>query len=221
LKKRDLILIICLFSGLAAGSQTLGFSIASDLGIQRSFKKEQRYWAVGHTVQAVFHFSSRDAAYAWISYYSDGKFGNNLVATAKSPATAPSAIPYRNEASMRFKHFSLGWKRYLKGRFDSEDSWNLYAYGGFGIILGRVINSQDPAVDTNDYDLPVRPGKANFKRLTLDLGLGYEIPIGADLYFYAEGRAWIPTTEYPSRYIFVNDNAPVTGMLNAGIRILF
>ena len=71
------------------------------------------------------------------------------------------------------------------------------------------------------YQVPVRIGKANFKRLTLDLGLGWETPLGADIFIYAEGRAWIPTTDYPSKYIFINDNAPLVGMINTGIRILF
>src|SRR5688572_33198770 len=103
--------------------------MATDFGVQRSFKKEQRYWAVGHTVQALFHFTPRDGAYVWIAYYSDGKFHNDLTASAKSMLTFPQQINYRNDASMRFKHFSVGWKRYLRGQFDSEENWNIYAYG--------------------------------------------------------------------------------------------
>jgi hypothetical protein len=122
---------------------------------------------------------------------------------------------------MRFKQISIGWKKYLKGRSDIEEGWNLYAYGGFGLILGRVDNTHSVSIDTVVYKVPVRMGKANFKRLTLDLGLGGELPLGADVFFYAEGRIWIPASDYPSKYIFVNDNAPLAGMINAGIRILF
>jgi hypothetical protein len=71
------------------------------------------------------------------------------------------------------------------------------------------------------YNVPVRIGKANFKRLTIDAGLGAEFPVGADIYFYSEGRVWIPTTDYPSKYIFVNKNAPMLGMFNIGLRVLF
>ena len=202
-------------------AQSLGFSIATDFGLQRSFKKEQQYWAVGHTVQAQFHFTPQDAAYLWISYYTEGNFSNRLIATAKSPLVIPQEIHYTNEAAMRFKQFSIGWKKYLRGRFDAETGWNIYAYGGFGLLLGRVINTHQPGIDTMDYHVPVREGKANFKRLTLDVGGGWETPIGADIFLYAEGRAWIPTTDYPSKHIFVNDNAPLTGMFNIGIRILF
>ena len=197
------------------------FSIASDLGLQRSFKKEQQYWAGGHTIQAQFHFTPKDGAYAWISYHTNGKFSNNVIATAKSIATLPQQINYVNNAVMRFKHISIGWKRYLNGTFHAEEGWNIYGYAGFGVMLGRIENTHSVSIDTSVYQVPVRAGKANFKRLTLDIGLGWEVPVGADTFIYAEGRAWIPTTDYPSKYIFVNDNAPLPGMVNAGIRILF
>ena len=197
------------------------FSIATDLGLQRSFKKGQQYWAAGHTIQAQFHFTPKDGAYAWISYYTNGKFSNNVTATAKSATTIPQQINYVNNALMRFKQISIGWKKYLKGTCDAEEGWNLYGYAGFGLLLGRVENTHSVPIDTFVYKVPVRVGKANFKRLTLDLGLGWEVPIGADVFFYAEGRAWIPTTDYPSKFIFVNDNAPLVGMINAGIRVLF
>lgn len=122
---------------------------------------------------------------------------------------------------MHFKQFSLGWKKYLKGSFDATENWNLYGYGGFGLVFGWVNNNHDPGIDTSLYHVPVRAGKANFKRLTVDLGLGAEFPLGGDIYFYSEGRVWIPTTDYPSKYIFVNKDAPLIGMLNLGIRVLF
>jgi hypothetical protein len=69
--------------------------------------------------------------------------------------------------------------------------------------------------------VPVLSGKGNFKRLTLDLGLGLEFPVGGDIYLYFEGRALVPTTDYPSNFLFINNNAPFTGAVNAGLRILF
>jgi hypothetical protein len=209
------------FFYINAFSQRPAFSITTDLGLQRSIKKEQQYWAVGQTVHVHFHFTPKNGAYAWISYYSDGKFKNDLIATAKQPATNPQQINYTNSAAMRFKHFSVGWKHYFKGESDIEGGWSLYGYSGFGLLLGRVINSHSVLIDTTLYNVPVRSGKANFKRLTLDLGLGWEIPLGGNVYFYNEGRAWIPTTDYPSKYIFINKNAPFVASLNFGIRILF
>lgn len=197
------------------------FSIATDLVLQRNFKKGQQYWGGGHTVQTQFHFTPKDDAYALVSYYTNGKFSNNVTATAKSPVTLPQQVNYVNNAVMRFKQVSIGWKKYLKGTYDIEEGWNLYSYAGFGLILGRVENTHSVTIDTSDYQVPVRSGKANFKRLTLDLGLGWEAPLGSEVFLYAEGRVWIPTTDYPSKFIFVNDNAPLVGMISAGIRILF
>jgi hypothetical protein len=196
-------------------------SIATDFDFQHSFKKEQRYWAVGQTVNVHFHFTPKEGVYAWISYYTEGKFQNKLVALARSSTTVPQQVDYVNDAKMRFKQISMGWKHYLKGAFDIDEKWSLYGYAGFGLVLGRVINSQSMTIDTSLYSVQVRNGKANFKRLTLDLGLGYEIYLGGDVYFYNEARVWIPTTDYPSKYLFINKNAPFMGSLNFGIRILF
>lgn len=196
------------------------FSLATDLGLQRSFKKEQRYFAGGHTVHGIFHTDARNAVYVWLSYYSAGKFSNDITATAKLPATTPQEINYRNNASMRFKHISMGWRRFINGNYNDE-SGHLYGYAGFGIMLGRIENTHSVGIDTVDYTVPVRSGKANFKRLTADLGFGYEGHMGANIYWYAEGRVWIPASDFPSKYLFVNENAPLVGMFNLGIRILF
>jgi len=197
------------------------FSLATDLGVQRNFKKEQHYWSFGHTVQAIFHFTPKEAVYIWFSYYSNGNFRNDVTATAKSPLTVPQEISYINRAQMRPKHFSVGYKKYLKGSQEIEKGWSLYAYAGFGLLLGRIQNIHTVAIDTTLYNVPVFSGKANFKRLTVDLGLGGEVPIGGDFYLYIEGRAWLPTTDYPSKFIFVNNNAPLVGMLNGGLRLRF
>lgn len=197
------------------------FSVASDLSAQRNFKKEQLYWAIGHTIHGIFHLTPKNGVYVWFGYFSSGHFQNSLNATAKSPLTVPQQVHYTNTARMRLKQFSAGWRKYLKGSPDIESGWNLYGYAGFGLLLGRVDNVHSVGIDTAVYNLPVRSGKANFKRLTLDLGLGYEIPIGGDFYLYTEGRVWIPTTDYPSKHIFVNENAPFVAMLGAGIRIIF
>jgi hypothetical protein len=196
------------------------FSIGSDLGLQRSFKKEQRFWTGGHTVHAHFHLTPTDGLYAWIAYYSNGKFQNELTATAKSPVTIPQQITYRNSSVMRFKHFSVGWKKYLKGTCNDE-SWNIYGYGGLGILFGRVNNTHSNPIDASTYDAPVLAGEAKFKRLTADLGLGWETHLGGGTYLYIEGRGWIPASDYPSKHILINNNAPLVGMLNLGIRILF
>lgn len=213
--------IFLLLSGTASLHAQPGFSVTTDVGIQRNFKEGQQFFAFGQTVQAQFHITKKDAVYFWVAYYSNGKFSNQVKATAKLPTTNPQEITYRNKAKMQFEHFSTGYKKYFKGSYDIESGWNLYGYAGFGIIFGRVENTQSANIDTALYINPVKPGEGDFKRLTLDLGMGWEIPLGGDFYFYTEGRTWIPTSDYPSKYLFVNDNAPLVAMINAGIRILF
>ena len=122
---------------------------------------------------------------------------------------------------MDFKHVSLGWKHYFKGNSNAEKNWNLYGYAGFGLMLGRVVNAHSVNIDTVAYNVPVLAGKANFKRLTFDLGLGVEFPLGGDIFIYTEGRTFIPTSDYPSKYIFINNNAPLIVSLNLGFRVLF
>lgn len=172
-------------------------------------------------MQLHWHLTPKNGLYGWFSYYGTGKFNNDLTAIARSTQTNPQQVNYRNQAQMRLKHLSLGWKHYLKGRFDTDEGWNLYGYAGLGLLLGRIENSHSVAVDTASYDLPVLQGSAKFKRLTLDLGAGWEIPVGAAIFVYAEGRVWVPTTDYPSRHLFVNRRAPFIGIATAGVRILF
>ncbi len=218
-KKITITFFFALFS--ATAFTQLLFSVATDIGLQRNFKKEQQYWAFAHNTQLLFHITPKNGVYAGFAYHTPGHYKNDLTATAKSVLTIPQNISYTNKAKMRLKQFSMGWRKYLKGTPDAEKTWNVYAFGGFGLLLGRVENEHSVDIDTAGYNVPVRTGKANFKRLTVDLGAGYEVPIGADFFLYTEGRAWIPTTNYPSEFIFVNKNAPFTGMVSLGLRLLF
>lgn len=195
--------------------------MATDLSIQRSVKKGQQYWAIGHTTTAHIHFTPKDGIYVSFAYYSNGKYKNNITATAKSGSTVPQQVNYVNSGNMRLKQFTTGWKKYLKGNAEAESGWNLYAYAGFGLLLGRVENTHSVGIDTTVYNVPVLSGRANFKRLTLEPGIGWEKFLGGDLYMYMEGKVWIPTEGYPSKYIFVNAHAPWTAMISAGLRVLF
>ncbi|HMU44879.1 MAG TPA: hypothetical protein PKC72_00865 [Chitinophagaceae bacterium] len=221
MKKFLIIFSAIIFSGSILNCQIPGFSVATDLTIQRNFKKEQKFWAFGQTIHTIFHLDGQNGVYVWFSIYSNGKFKNDVTATAKSTATIPQEINYVNSGKMRLKELSIGWRKYLKGTFDEEKKINIYGYAGFGLLLGRIENTHSVSIDTADYNVPVRSGKANFKRLTFDLGLGVEQPVGGDFFLYGECRAWIPTTDYPSKYIFVNSNAPFTGMICVGLRLLF
>lgn len=220
LKQKIIILLCLLFSVLQAAAQPR-FSIANDIGLQHNFKKEQRFWTIGHTTQAQIHLTQKEGVYGIFAYYARGKYDNRVTATAKSPVTIPQQVAYVNNARMRLKQFSLGYRRYFKGSYDAEKSWNLYGFAGLGLMLGTVDNNQTPLLDTMKYALPVYYGKARFKRLTLELGAGWERLLGGDIYFYTEGKVWVPTTDYPSKYLLVNDQAPFVAMLAAGIRIVF
>jgi len=220
MKKTGIILLAGMLLSACLQAQ-VRFSLCNDLGLQRSFKKDQRFWAGGHTLQGNFHFSKSNTVYAWISYYSEGKFSNQLTATAKLNTTVPAQINFTNSALMRFKQISIGWKKYFRGDFETESKLHLYGYAGFGIILGRVINTYSVSLDSVQYNIPVKSGKANFSRLTADFGMGTEWSIGSEIFLYSEIRAWVPTSSYPSKYLFVNQDAPLVGMLNFGLRILF
>lgn len=221
LNKHFTISVVLILLAGKAFAQFPQLSIATDISLQRNFKKEQRYTSVGQTINAIIHLTGKEAVYTNFNYYSNGKFKNDVTATAKSPLTLPQQINYVNSGKMRLKHFAIGYRKYLKGSADAEKDWNVYANAGLGIILGRIENTHSVPIDTSLYTVPVYSGKANFKRLTLDLAVGWEMPIGGDFFIYTEGRVWVPTTDYPSDYIFVNENAPFVGMLNLGLRIFF
>lgn len=197
------------------------FSLTTDLAVQRSLKKEQQFWAAGQTIQGIFHITPKAAVYIWGAYYTNGNFRNVLTATAKSPTTLPQQINYISRSKMRFKHISIGFKKYLVGASDNQKGWNLYASAGLGLLPGKVTNTHTVDIDTAIYNVPVLNGVANFKRLTADLALGYEKPLATDFYIYAEGKVWVPASDYPSKHIFINENAPFAIMLGIGLRILF
>lgn len=198
-------------------------SMATGVSLQRSFKKGQRFWAFGQDAIIIWHFNPHNGAYSSVSYYSNGNFKNALSATAKSSSTLPQEIFFSNKAQLRLVQISLGWRYYLVGTNDAEANWSLYSITGFGLIFGKATNVYSTNIDTSLYVAPQQPinGVGHFKRLTLDVGLGWEIPLGGDLFFYTEGKMWVPTTSYPSKYLFENNNAPLTGMITAGLRILF
>ena len=218
---RTTFLIFALLVSITLFAQFPRFSMATDVGLQRNFKKEQNYLVIGHNTMPIFHLSMKDAVFVSFSYYGYGKYTNSAVALAKSPVVIPQEQHYTNSGRMRAKEFTIGWRRYLVGDFERNDKLNFYGSAAFGVMFGKVINTHNISIDTVDYHVPVRQGVAKFKRLTVDLALGGEHAVGGDFYFYMEARVWIPTTDYPSKYLFVNDNAPFMGMIGAGFRLLF
>ena len=223
MKKTKLILLLIAWGlSLTAFSQ-VRISGSTNVIVLRSFKKDQRFWAIGQDVMVDWHFTSNGGAYVSLSYSSNGNFTNQLSATAKATTTSPQEISFTNKAELRLNQISLGFKHYFVGSTDAEIGWNLYSITGFGLMFGQVTNRYSTSIDTSLYKAPPQPinGSGHFKRLTLDLGLAWEVPMTTEIFLYVNGKVCIPTSDYPSKYLLVNDNAPLVGMLGLGIRILF
>jgi hypothetical protein len=206
---------------MVADGQQPRFSFSIDAGVMRSLKKEQRFWAPGQTITSHFHLTPKNGIYVFFNYHINGRFHNQLTATAKSPATNPQRLNYGISATMILTHISAGWKRYLFGTFDRDTKGNFYGYGGLGLMMGKLDNKSSVLQDTAIYEYPVTGGKGRFKRLTIDVGLGYERPIGGDLFLYVEGRSHIPITNYPTSYLLVNGYVPLNVSAFVGLRMLF
>ncbi len=212
--------LFALLAGTGLQAQS-GFSLASDFGVIRNFKSGQQYWAAGQAVLAQIHVNEKDGIYGMFAYYSHGKLKDNYRAPARLPLTVPAEIGFTNSGKLQTKNISVGYKRWLTGSAVAEKGWNSFATIGTGVILGRIENSFSAFIDTAFYTPPVKAGKGNFKRITLDLSLGIEKPVGADIYLYSECRAFIPVSDYPSPYLPAGKYAPLTATLCLGVRILF
>lgn len=199
----------------------VGFSTASDMGIQFSLRKTQRYTGVGPNFHSIFHLDQKNGVFINFGFYSAGKFSNDRDALAKQPSTVPQQIRYTIKSKLQLKEFCVGWRRFIIGGADNPKRWNLYSNIGLGLLFGHVENNSAIIPDSSLYILPVLNGNGAFKRLTVDAALGYEKPIGADVYLYSELRSWFPTSSYPSKYLLVNNDAPWILMICGGIRILF
>ena len=198
-------------------------SVSSDISILRNFKSQQQFWTFGQNVKLDFAPTVKNALYVDMCYFAPGRFHNVLIATAKSPTTVPQQVSFTNHAKVQLKEFAIGWKHFIRGHNESEDNWSVYSVTGFGLIFGKAQNNYSISIDTSLYNAPARPmnGTGHFKRLSIDLGIGVEFPIAYEIYFYSEGRICIPTTEYPSKFLGENNNAPRPAMIGAGLRVLF
>ena len=198
-------------------------SVASDVSLMRNFSKGQTFVVMGQTIQGNFHFTKKESAYAWISYHTQGQFTNAFTAPAKSPATNPSAITYEITGKWRSRQVSVGWKHFFKGSFNDEEHWHFYGLAGFGLYFPRAENVYNQATDTLLYDFSKFPrsGVGEFKRLTIDLGLGAEFPLSGNFFLYADTRVWLPASNYASPYLHYNKQVPLPVLINAGLRVLF
>jgi opacity protein-like surface antigen len=222
LKKRIIVIGLAIFVCQAAFAQ-VRFSIATDISLLRNFSPHQKFWAFGQGVESDFHFSKKNSGYAWLNYHTQGAFTNRFTATADSSFTVPQKLSYNLKGKWRFRQVSLGLKHYFKGGFDVENDWNIYGAIGFGLMFTRVENELLTPVDTSLYTLSPAPviGTDDFKRLTLDLGMGAEYPLAAGIFLYGDVRTTLPASDYPSPLLHDTRRVPLPLSANAGIRILF
>ena len=199
------------------------FSMATDISLLHNFDGQQKFTAVGQTIIPQWHFDKKSTVYAWFSYHANAKYKTTLTAIARSPATQPQSFSFTNESVMRLRQVSIGYKRYVIGSFENLEKFNAYIAGGLGLMAGTASNSFSTYIDTALYTVNsnVVHGTGDFKRLTFDITGGVEFPVAYEIFVYSEVRMHIPTTDYPSDYLFVDEDAPLTGSINAGVRIFF
>lgn len=197
-------------------------SVAADFMVFHNFSKNQRYWGIAQNIRGEWKSPAmRFPLYAAVSYTNRAKFKNELEATAIDPLTTPQSFPYTNRARIRHTVISLGIKPYFKGAWDAENGYNIYGTAGLGVLMGQVHNTQSTPINTTLYHVPVRRGTKHFSRLTLDLGIGAEWPVGGDLFLYGEGKTYIPVSTYPSDYLLNSHYNPLTVYACIGARVLF
>ena len=214
------LLAISLLMGVIASAQ-VEFSVGTGLTGLRNLSPQQKFWAVGQTLQTNFHFSPKQSAYAWLDYYTEGRFRNETTATAKSPMINPQQIPYTATGHLTYRHVSLGLKHYFRGAYNTDKDFNIYGLAGFGFLFAKVRNTSSTTIDTSLYNVQVWEGEGPLKKLTFDLGLGGEMPLGGNFFIYSDARAWLPASINESPYLFNQRNVPLAFMLSAGVRVLF
>jgi len=204
------------------GHAQLRYSIATHFSLLRNFSPDQQFWAFGQCVEGNFHFTKKTTAYAWINYHSDGRFTNDFTATAKSPLTTPSQVSYTVEGTWGLRHVSLGIKHYFKGEFNAEEGYNLYGLAGLGLSFAKAKNRLVSPLDASMYHLAPMPalGEDEFKRLTLDVGLGMELPVASGYFVYSDVRTSLPISDYPSPMLHHTRHVPMPVMLVVGLRLL-
>lgn len=219
MKRTFLFLILILNLNLLLTAQE-NVSMATGVSLLRNFSPQQRFNAIGHTIQVNVHFSPTQSAYAWIEYYTQGKFKNDFTALAKSPLTSPQELSLTATGRLTYRHFSLGWKHYFKGNYANDKTVNIYGLAGFGFLFAPVSNDFSTAVDTTQYSVATVSGQGSVHRLTFDVGVGGEKLLGGSIYGFADIRSWLPASSNISPYLHYQKNVPLPLMISAGIRVL-
>jgi hypothetical protein len=220
--KKVLLFFILNFLLTLSLSAQVEFSLGTGFSGLRNFSPDQKFWAFGQTVRTNFHFSPTQSAYAWLDYYSEGTYRNNFTAITKPPFFTPLQIPFTATGRLTYRHFSLGWKHYFRGSYEAERGVNLYGMAGFGFLFARIRNQFSQDIDLSRYFVPTQPtAGVNFRKLTFDLGIGGELPLGGGFYAVADARTWLPASSKTSPYLHSQRNVPLPVIASIGLRVLF
>ncbi len=213
------VLLLIVFAKLQAQPAA---SVLTDASVLRNFTKGQSFTTIGQSIQANFHLTKTETLYASGGYHVRGNYKNTLIAMAKDVAGGTAPLSYNSTSTLGYRQLSLGWKHFFKGAYNNEESVNVYATAGFGLLTGRVENIFSIKIDTAVYAIPQQAieGSGRFRRLTFDVSLGAETRLAAAFFLYGEVKTWLPASDYPSPYLY-NNNTPQVLLLNGGVRILF
>lgn len=206
----------------AARAQLRG-SFVTSVGVLRNFSPHQQFTSIGQTVEGDLHITPRETFLIWINYAIPGRFKNQFQAPALDMSTMPVTTPYTVKGTWNLREFSLGWKHYFKGNFMQETGWNLFGTAGLGILVASVKNTYVTKLDTVLYKALWKPeiGAHHFRKLTADLAIGMEIPIGGDFSVTGDLRVMLPASSTATNYTHYDEKVPLTVFANLGIRILF
>jgi hypothetical protein len=198
-------------------------SITTDVSLLHNFSAKEHFWTVGQTLQANIHINTKETFYAWLNYYKPARFHSSYTAIAKNPVPPYFDQAFTVNSEWRFRQISLGWKHYFLGGYNNYTSWNVYGLAGFGLLFNKVQNTYTQAIDTALYTTGNAPqeGTGRARRLTFDLGLGVELPVGGYTFLYADARTWVPASTTPSPYVYGSVNVPFPALVSVGVRILF
>ncbi|HEX6332600.1 MAG TPA: hypothetical protein VFZ78_00150 [Flavisolibacter sp.] len=222
MRKFSILLIAVTACCLSVSGQS-HFSIATDVAAMRNFSAAQQFTTLGQNVSGQYFFGNTTGAYVQIGYFLPGKFDNDFIATARPGSPAPATRKYNVSGSWRFRQVSAGLKQFVSGRHDAEAGKSFYILGGFGLLLSRAENTLSSDISQADYELAKTPalGTHDFTRLTLDAGLGIEIPLSIGFFFYTELKTWIPMSDYPSDALHRDSRVPYPVIAAAGLRLQF
>lgn len=196
------------------------FSLGTDVSVLRNSSPQQQFWTAGQTIRSEWHTGPKGGPYLSIGYYAKGKFENSFTATAKSGTTGPLEMVYSASSSWQFRQAAVGWKHYFRGRYDGEKD-AFYGTIGTGLLFARIENRFSQSVDTSLYRSPGPTAAAGtFRRIILDLGLGGERAIGADVYLFGELRGLLQASESRSALVAGSRHVPLGLSAHAGLRVL-